>query len=146
MTYARILFDVAVFLNDEGDRLSGVKNEVVEMTSGEFDRLRAVEAHGVRAVEKASKGDFEEQGVVDEAPGGPPGLAGSGVHAGTHADPNADAQGDGKSRPLTKPELVEAGKALGLDLNERQGRDALVAAVEAAGGSSVTAATEPPPA
>lgn len=52
MSYGRILADVSVYLDPDGNRTSATKGQVVEMRDDEFDRIKAL-GH----VEAAKKGD-----------------------------------------------------------------------------------------
>lgn len=79
MPYGRILYDTAVYTTPDGDRMSGVKGEVVEMDDASLARLTDESIFSPPAAEKATKSDFEKAAApADEASadGGPPGLAG----------------------------------------------------------------------
>lgn len=54
MPYGRILFDVAVYVDGDGNRTSATKGQVVELPDNEYARLE-----GLGALEKAAKGDAD---------------------------------------------------------------------------------------
>lgn len=82
MPYGRILYDTAVFVSPDGDRMSAVKGEVVDMDEASLARLTDESIFDPPAAEKATKSDFEKAaGSANEpsAEGGPPGLTGDHV-------------------------------------------------------------------
>lgn len=146
-----LVHDAATFVGMPGVYAPG--NPVLLTTIGldADEALERIESLGLPLVLTSLHGD-ETPAVPDENPPRAIGNLGFGevapgvrpVDVPEPAIIEGQEPAEPAGRALTKAELVTAGEALGLtDLSERQTRDELAAAVEAAGGTSV-APPEPP--